>query len=261
MHFWTASLGKGAPIFLGLMMFVYAIKKPKPRIIILIIGSCLIYFIRPHVFMFIAVGAVLGYMSGSEKIPFSRKLMIYVGMLGVLFLVQDQILAVAGLEDSENFVEDFGQFSENRASELGKAGSGLDISSYPLVLKLFTFWFRPLFFDAPGIMGLIVSIENMIYLILFTNIIRKDFIKFIRKSPVAVKMSLVVFILTSVAMTFIMSNLGIIIRQKSMVMYFIFFVIYYYMAQKKYDKIIIRRKQLLKHQLTLKNQEDGLLKT
>src|SRR5690606_1240428 len=73
MHFWTASLGKGAPIFLGLMMFSYAIKFPKKRIFTLLIGSTLIYFIRPHVFLFVAVGTVLGYMSGKEKIAFWKK--------------------------------------------------------------------------------------------------------------------------------------------------------------------------------------------
>lgn len=256
MHFWTASLGKGAPIFLGLMMFVYAIKNPKSRLLILIIGSCLIYFIRPHVFLFIAVGTVLGYMSGSDKISFSRKLMIYIAMIGGIFLVQDQILAIAGLENSEALVEDFQDFSEGRAYELGKSTTGLDITSYSMPLKLFTFWFRPLFFDSPGFMGFIVSIENVVYLFLFSKIIRKDFIKFIRKSPVVVKMSLVVFLLTSVAMTFVMSNLGIIIRQKSMVMYFIFFVIYYYLAQKKYDKILnlrkLRRTRALEENVVMK---------
>lgn len=256
MHFWTASLGKGAPIFLGLMMFAYAIKNPKSRLLILIIGSCLIYFIRPHVFLFIAVGTVLGYMSGSDKISFSRKLMIYIAMIGGIFLVQDQILAIAGLENSEALVEDFQDFSEGRAYELGKSTTGVDITSYSMPLKLFTFWFRPLFFDSPGFMGFIVSIENVVYLFLFSKIIRKDFIKFIRKSPVVVKMSLVVFLLTSVAMTFVMSNLGIIIRQKSMVMYFIFFVIYYYLAQKKYDKILnlrkLRRTRALEENVVMK---------
>ncbi len=87
MHFWTASLGKGAPIFLGLMLFAYAIKNPKSRLIPLIIGSILIYYIRPHVFMFVAVGTVLGYMSGKEKISFGKKLFIYIALIGGLILV------------------------------------------------------------------------------------------------------------------------------------------------------------------------------
>lgn len=238
MHFWSASLGKGAPIFMGLMMFTYAIIKPKSRVFLLVLSSIIIYNIRPHVFMFVAVGTVLGYMSGKEKIPLWQKALVFVTLGGALILVQDQILAVMNLQNSENIIEDFQAQSEERSEDLSAAGSGVDMSSYPLPFKLFTFWFRPLFIDAPNILGLIVSVENLIYLLLFFKILKKDFIKFIKKSPAVVKMSFVIFISTSFAMTFVMSNLGIIMRQKSMVMYYIFFVIYYYLAQKKYDKMI-----------------------
>jgi len=243
MHFWTASLGKGAPIFLGLMMYVYAIKFPKKRIILLILGSCIIYFIRPHVFLFVAAGTVLGYMTGKEKISFGRKLLIYVGLIGGLFLVQDQVLGVANLDGSENIIEDFENFSEDRSEGLAESGSGVDMTSYPLLLKLFTFWFRPLFFDAPGLLGLIVSAENLLYLLLFFKICNKRFIKFLKHSRISVKLSLTVFLLTSLAMTFVMSNLGIIMRQKSMVMYFLFFVIYYFLAQQRYDKLLKIKKR------------------
>lgn len=242
MHFWTSSLGKGAPIFLGLMMFAYSIKDPKSRWGILAVGSILIYFIRPHVFLFVAVGTVLGFMTGKEKISTGRKMLIVGGMIVGLILARDTILGMAGLEGSEDLVSDFESFSESRAGELSKSGSGVDMASYPLPLKLFTFWFRPLFFDAPGVLGLIVSAENLLYLLLFFKILKKDFIRFIRKSPVSVKMSLTVFFLSSVAMTFVMSNLGIIMRQKSMVMYFLFFVIFYYLAQQKYDRIMKLKK-------------------
>ncbi|SDR70020.1 hypothetical protein SAMN04488553_0345 [Gramella sp. MAR_2010_147] len=238
MHFWTASLGKGAPIFMGLMIFAYAINKPKSRIGLLILSSFIIYYIRPHVFLFVAVGTVLGYMTGKEKIAFWKKILIYVGMIGGLLLAQDAILGVAGLDGSEDLISDFENFSEDRSKDLSHSGSGVSMASYPLPLKLFTFWFRPLFFDAPGALGLIVSIENLIYLLLFLKICRKSFISFLKKSNILVKMSLTVFFLSSLAMTFIMSNLGIIMRQKSMVMYFLFFVIYYYLAQQKYDRVM-----------------------
>lgn len=242
MHFWTASLGKGSTIFFGLMMFTYGIVKPGSRILLLILSSFIIYHIRPHVFMFVALGAVVGYMSGKEKIPFWQKALVFTSLIGTLVLVQDQILAVMGLQGSENLIEDFQAQSEERSADLSDAGSGVDMSSYPLPLKLFTFWFRPLFIDAPNVLGLIVSGENLIYLLLFFKILKKDFIQFIKKSPAVVKMSFVIFFMTSLAMTFVMSNLGIIMRQKSMVMYYIFFVIYYFLAQKKYDKMIrIRR--------------------
>ena len=246
MHFWTASLGKGAPIFLGLMMFAYAIKKPNRRVFLLILSSLIIYFIRPHVFLFVAAGTVLGYMSGREKIQLWKKILVFGIMIGGVIAVQDQILGMANLEGSDDLVSDFEDFSEGRADSLAKKGSGVDMSNYSLPFKLFTFWFRPLFIDAPGILGLITSVENLIYLLLFGKIFQKGFIKFIRNSPVAVKMSIVIFLLSSFALTFVMSNLGIIMRQKSQVMYFAFFVIYYFVAQKKYDRIIARRKKAAK---------------
>ena len=116
------------------------------------------------------------------------------------------------------------------------SGSGVAMQSYPLPLKLFTFWFRPLFFDSPSVLGLFSSAENLIYLLLFLKICNKRFITFIRKAPYLVKMSAVTFLLASYAMTFVMSNLGIIMRQKSMVMYFGFFVIYYFLAEEKWKK-------------------------
>ncbi len=257
MHFWTASLGKGAPIFLGLMMFTYAIKNPKGRLFLLLLGSAIVFYIRPHVFMFVAVGSVLGFMSGKEKIAFWKKALIYVTMIGTLLLVQDQILAVMNLQGSENIIEDFQNVSEQRAEDLSSsAGSGVDMASYPLPLKLFTFWFRPLFIDAPNFLGIITSFENLLYLLLFVKIIKRDFIKFVMKSPALVKMSLVIFLMASFAMTFVMSNLGIIMRQKSMVMYFIFFVIYYYLAQKKYDKL--KRIKRLREKLILQKKEQNL---
>ena len=153
-------------------------------------------------------------------------------------MVQDTILGVAGLDKSEDLVEGFSEFSEDQAGKLSSSDSGVSLNNYPLPLKLFTFWFRPLFFDAPGILGLIVSVENFIYLLLFFKILNRRFISFLRKSPISVKMSLTTFFLASLAMAFVMSNLGIIMRQKSMVMYFLFFVIYYFLAQQKYDRII-----------------------
>ena len=125
---------------------------------------------------------------------------------------------------------------------MSTSGSGVDMASYPLPFKLFTFWFRPLFIDAPNFLGIITSFENLLYLLLFFKILNKDFIRFLRKSPSLVKMSFVIFLSTSFAMTFVMSNLGIIMRQKSMVMYYLFFVIYYYLAQKKYNEILRARK-------------------
>lgn len=236
MHFWTASFGKGAPIFLGLMMFAYAIKNPQQRFQRLSLGSILIFCIRPHIFLMLAGVALLGIFIGKKSIKWKQKL-VYFGLLGgVLLLFRDQILAVVNLNNSENLVADFLAFTEKRSEALSSATSGVAMNDYSFFEKIFTFWFRPLFFDAPGFFGVIVSAENLLYLVLVLKLFRKNFFSFLKVAPTKVKMSLLLFIGSSLSMTFVMSNLGIIIRQKTMVMYFLFFVIYYFLGHEQLMK-------------------------
>ncbi|WP_299702394.1 hypothetical protein [uncultured Pontibacter sp.] len=236
MHFWTASLGKGSIIFMGLGLFAYAMRFPQKRLLALSLGSVVVYMIRPHMFMFLGLGAILGYFTGREKVPLYQKILVYVAFAGGIFVMSDQILAMANINE-DDVVGSFQDFSQVQAGRLSSAGSGVDITSYPLPLKLFTFWFRPLFVDAPGALGIFVSFENLLYVILAWKLIDKDFIPFLKKSTSLVKMSLVIFITSSIALSFVMSNLGIAMRQKSMVMYFLFFVIISFLEYKKQKRL------------------------
>jgi len=238
MHFWTASLGKGSLIFMGLMIFVCALKNPKKRYIMLLIGGYFVYMIRPPVMLFVLSGVMIGLLTGREKISIVLRLLIIVASLAFLYNATSTILSSVKIESTDNVIEDFQKNTQAQSERLeNSAGSGVAMQSYPLPFKLFTFWFRPLFIDSPGVLGLFSSTENLIYLLLFLKIFNKRFLSFIRKAPYLVKMSGVTFLLASFAMTFVMSNLGIIMRQKSMVMYFGFFVIYYFLAEEKWKKM------------------------
>jgi len=237
MHFWTASLGKGSLIFMGLMIFIYALRFPQKRIVALLIGGFFVYMIRPHVMLFVLVGIMVGILTGRSRIGVGVKFLVLLVSVGFLYLAQNSILGVANLEGSENVFADFDQFASDQSRRLLSTDSGVDMSNYPLPFKFFTFWFRPLFVDSPGLLGIFSSAENLIYLFLFAKIANRRFLRFIIKAPYLVKTSLIIFVLTSFALTFVMANLGIIMRQKSMVMYFGFFVIYYFLANEKYQII------------------------
>jgi hypothetical protein len=244
MHFWTVSLGKGAIIFFGLGLVMYGLSRLKTRKIALIMGLLVVYHVRPHVFLFMAVGIVVGLFTGRQKVPLWQKFLVLGASVGAMVLLYDKIMAFSKI-DGDNVVQSFNQFSTVRAYELSKsAGSGIDISNYPLVLKLFTFWFRPLFIDAPGAMGLVVSVENMLYLYLAFQLCQKGFIKFLRKGSALLKTSAVTFLATSFALSNTMSNMGIIIRQKSMIMYFLLFVILSFLDYKKHLQIMKRQRRM-----------------
>lgn len=244
MHFWSASLGKGSLIFFGLMLFAFSISKPCKRKFGLIISSTLVFAIRPHMFLLLCAGGLYGLYFGKNLISKRNKIIGGVFILSGLVLLQNQILGVVNLNESNNLWADFLAFSSKRSEDLSSATSGVDMTGYSFPEKIFTFWFRPLFLDAPGILGVIVSVENLIYLLLFGKILKLNFFKFWKNAPSHVKSCLMIFILTSFAMTFIMSNLGIMIRQKTMIMYFMFFVIYYFLAYEKSNEVKLKLEKL-----------------
>ncbi len=232
MHYWTASLGKGSIILMGMGMATYGLSKIKGRKLALIAGLTIVYNVRPHIFLFMGIAILVGLFTGKQDVPKYQKWLVFIGAAVALALMYNTIIGFVGL-DSDNLVGSFDQFSSTRAYELSGSNSGIDISNYPLPLKLFTFWYRPLFFDAPGFNGLIVSVENVFYLVLSYNLCQKGFLKFFKSSSALVKTSAVVFIGTSLALGETLSNMGIIVRQKSMVMYYLLFIIIAFLDYKK----------------------------
>jgi len=237
MHFWTASLGKGSLIFMGLMLFAFAIKRPRKRLLTLLIGGFFVYMIRPAVMLFVLGGVMIGLLTGREKLGIGTRIIVVLASIAFLYSASSTILGSVEIDqNSENVVEDFQDYANAQSDRLETSKSGVAMQSYSLPFKLFTFWFRPLFVDSPGILGLFSSAEHLVYLLLFYNIFNRRFIAFIIKAPYMVKMSAITFLVASYAMTFVMSNLGIIMRQKTMVMYFGFFVVYYFLAEEKFYK-------------------------
>jgi len=232
MHYWTASLGKGSIIFWGLALTTYGISNISKRKFSIFLGMLIVYQVRPHVF-FVMLGAILvGFFTGRQKVPFYQKMIVLLAGTATLILMYDKILAFANL-DGDNVFESFDALSSHRAQELAKSNSGIDISNYPLIFKFFTFWYRPLFIDSPGPVGLLVSFENMFYLALTVRLFKGRFLAFFAKSDALVKTSAVMFLGISFALSGTLSNLGIIIRQKSMVMYYFLFIILAFLEYKK----------------------------
>jgi len=112
----------------------------------------------------------------------------------------------------------------HKASELSKASSGVDIQNYSLFMKLFTFWFRPLFVDNLSLIGLMASFENLIYLLMFWVVIKEALFNW-SKINGWFRIGIIFFLIGSVILAQISGNLGIAMRQKSQLMpfFFIFF--------------------------------------
>jgi hypothetical protein len=255
LHFWSSSFGKGSIIFCGIGLFFYGLGDLRNRILPIIIGSLIIYHVRPHIMLVILVSSAIGFVFTTKGISMAWRVFFLIGASLAFFYIYKDVLTMVGI-DEEEFVSQ-GLDLTHRATELTKATSGVDITSYSLPMQVFTFLYRPLFIDAPGLLGLIVSFENAFYLIISLKLFRLSGLKFLVTGNFLVKTAFFSFLTVSIALAQISGNLGLAIRQKSQVMMLFLFVIVSFMDNEKMK--IWRKRQL--HKLRMSKLKENISKS
>lgn len=215
LHFWSSGVGKDTLLFFCIGIFFYGIVKPFKRILMIVFALSLSYFVRPHMTLFMVVSFGLSYMTGSKISKFQR-IVFSIAMVIIVINILPSVLKFAKVEDAS--IESFNDFSVNKSALLSRAtvGSRIDISSYPFPLKVFTFLFRPLFFDINGLPALIASFENLILLILTIKVFRNNPINSFQKAPFVIKGLVFFLIIGTFAFSQSLGNLGIMIRMRNM---------------------------------------------
>jgi len=215
LHFWSCGVGKDTLLFFCIGIFVYSIMNINKRLLLAILSFGLSYFIRPHITLFLAMSFGLAYIMGS-KVSKSQRLIFSVILIGVGIIILPSVMEFAKIE--ETTVESFEQFSGKKADLLSRGGSGssIDISSYPFPLKVFTFLFRPLFFDINGIPALLASFENLFLLLVTVNIFKNNPLQTIKASPFVIKGLVFFLIIGTLTFSQSLGNLGIMIRMRNM---------------------------------------------
>jgi len=243
LHFWSGSFGKGALIFLAIGLVFYSMNNIPKRWALLVIGGVLAYHIRPHIMFVLIVSTIIGFTFSTKKLGlFTRVAIIAMSVIAFFFIYQDT-LRLVGVQQGQVLTQ--GLDLSRRAFELSKATSGIDISNYSIPALLFTFLFRPLFFDAPGFLGIIVSFENVFLLIITAHFLSKGGLKYIVKGDFLIKTAFLSFLTVSIALAQISGNLGIAIRQKSQVMLLFLFVIVRFFDDKKLKTYMIHKSRQL----------------
>ncbi|MFN5134961.1 MAG: hypothetical protein ACK5DG_06550 [Chitinophagaceae bacterium] len=223
-HFWSSSIGKGSTMILALGVVIYGISRYNraSRKLLITAGAFFVYMLRPHILFVLLLGTGTAMFFSFTKVKLYVKVILIVLSLGVIYVISDNLVEYTGSENL-NIFESKG--ISKRANDLSiKANSGVNISNYNQVQKLFTLLYRPLFLDAPGVLGIIVSFENLLYLIFTVQFIRKgiprwrDFSGFIR-------IGFFIFFYGAVSLAQIAGNLGIAMRQKAQIMP-LFFIVY-----------------------------------
>lgn len=237
LHYWTASLGKGSVIVLGIALFTFGLSRVDRRYLTMTFGGFLVFMIRPHILFAFLLSVMLALLISGKKLKWYVKAIVFAVASVVFFVISDEVAEFTAVEDF-NVLDS--EMLSNRAAELGKSSSGVNIQNYSLPMKMFTFWFRPLFFDGQGLMGLVVSFENLLYLIMFYVIIRYGFTNFKKWNGWFV-IGFLIFLFVSVALAQVTGNLGIAIRQKAQIMPFFFIIYFKALSYKQAKDFSIKR--------------------
>ncbi|GAB2633389.1 hypothetical protein [Belliella aquatica] len=233
LHFWSAGVGKDTIAFWGIAWFFFALQKYQSRWWQAAVALFFVYLTRPHMGQALISGAGIAILLGSE-VKMGYKIVLTSFAFGMAVYLLPSTLEA--LKIDELSIESLETMSGLRSSGLNSSnvGSGFNLQSYPWPFKLFTYMFRPLFFDAHNIVAFFSSFENALYLWLSFFIYRNWTAEAIRDMPLFIKAGMITFIPVTIAFMGALSNLGIIMRMKNMTMiYFLLFCFFLIAYNKK----------------------------
>jgi len=215
LHFWSCGVGKDTLLFLCIGMFAYGLMQPFKRILLLVLALGLSNFIRPHITLFLLVAFGLSFVF-SSKVSGAKRVFLSLVLIGIGIVILPSVMEFAKIEEAT--IDGFEAFADKKADLLsrGSTGSRIDISSYPFPLKVFTFLFRPLFFDINGIPAAIASFENLALLVITVNIFRNKPVQLFKSSPFVIKGLVIFLMIGTLAFSQSLGNLGIMIRMRNM---------------------------------------------
>lgn len=230
--FWSSAIGKDSLSFLAAGLALWASINLGRRMLLMIVAILIMLLVRPHIagVMIVSLSVALLHQGGMS---FPKKLFFSVAAISVTLLMIPFALDYAGVQGDD--IESLTEYVETRQSYNMSGGGGLDISQMILPVKLFTYMFRPLFFDANSIFALAASVDNFILLYLFIKggriMIRNRDNHIVHQESRIFLWSYAVLSWIILAMT--TSNLGIAMRQKWMLAPMLIFLLISVIGQRR----------------------------
>lgn len=232
LSFWSSAIGKDALTFMGGGLAVWAaldISRRYPAIVISVLAFLLA---RPHMAGILLASLAVALLFAARMGGIKRVVLVVATLpaayAGVIFGLQ-----FAGLGDAAVLTDIEDYFEVRQGYNLG-GGSSVDISGMSLPARFLTYMFRPMFLDAGGVLGLIVSVENAFLAVMIISALVMKMLG--RKST----LNLFAFIFFSAfvfvswfVLSNVTANLGIAIRQKWMFLPMLLAIAFSYMPQAR----------------------------
>ncbi|MAB37563.1 MAG: hypothetical protein CL528_12185 [Aequorivita sp.] len=227
-HFWSVAIGKDSLIFFGISFLAYLYFFRK-KWFLYIFPILLVAFIRLHVLFFILLAFGFTQLFLNKRLKLFYKIAASFFLLIALYFLFPFLMARVGFTETESLIAQFEALETTKV----EGGTSIDMSNQNLLVKWLSYMFRPLFFDANSPLLLISSVENSLWVLIFLNIFRRirTKINYLYKS--FFWFSFLSIFTLSIPSAYILINLGIAVRQKTMVFPFIIIVFFILMNSYK----------------------------
>lgn len=159
LHYWTSAIGKDALFFFGICMTLWAAMQYRKRMIWLGFGLLLLLLIRPHIAVCAAAAFTMAVLIDRQTRLAIKVPLVALSCVGVVYAVMT-VRTAFGIDVTS--IDAYTDLLSGREAllETENAGRSAAGGSYPV--RVLSLLFRPFFFDAGGLLGLIVSIENLL---------------------------------------------------------------------------------------------------
>ena len=177
LNLWISAIGKDPITFACINLTIYSLIDLKSRLRILMISSFLFALVRPYIGIILFFSLTISFIS---KAYLSNLKKIFLGIFSIASLITFNLWNADRFLGLNIFDLDFDAFSkgvEYFSNVMADGNFAINLTQMPFPLKIFSFMFRPIFFDARGLdlYSLLMSFENLILFIFFLYLVVKSF--------------------------------------------------------------------------------------
>jgi len=246
--YWTSNIGKDSVIYLAIVAILYCAVVSYERIrvrrlICMLFFGALAYFIRPHVLACLLVAFLLGLFLKGRKISFKNIIVIIIAFLFFNFLMS-KIFSYIGLTVEGDSLADIQKggaaYIERWSTYYTEQGSGIErnvLVSY-LYAPFYAIWWLivPFFLQAKKAIHLFAVFDGLIMQITLAYILI-NINNLIKTKLLPVKNFIITYILiTASIFGMAMSNFGLIVRQRVMVVPFVIALLLVIRQEKLFER-------------------------
>lgn len=163
--FWSSAIGKDSLSFMATGLALWASLNLGRRGLLMAFSVLIMLLVRPHMAGLMTMGLAVA-IAFDDKAPLARKVLFTTAALICGAALVPFALRYAGVGDTVDATSLMNYIEERQRHNMG-GGGGVDISAMSFPVQLFTYMFRPTFFEVRSVFALAAALDNLILLYLF----------------------------------------------------------------------------------------------